>query len=595
MRQSRVAVLTIALAAGVVAPPALAAAPVEGATQPVVLEGLGARIDTHLSRLHDVDSFNGVVLVADGDKVLLLKGYGLADHEKQTPWTPDTVSCIGSITKQFTAACIMRLVEQGKVSASDPLSKWFEGLPPDKAGITVHQLLTHTAGVTDILGEDEEPIGRDELMAKAWAEPLSANPGEAYDYSNLGYSILGAIIEKASGRPYEEFLRAELLRPAGLTETAYMLSPEAASRVAIGYRAGKRWGMVYKNGWREDGPGWHLRCNGGIQSTVSEMHAWVRALQTAKVLKADSVAEMWKPHTPEPGGDTFYGYGWSVSEPAPGWKIVGHNGGNGYTFADCNFAIETPSGAPGAGLMYIFMTNESRFSPASEHIGRILMGDAPAAPPTLARLADADLARLEGKYEFGKTETVTVMRAGGAVRLEGVGFRIGALLAGLTPEEIPGAERCAERVTAILTAAIKGELQPIADAYDGRVPIERLRAAYADRFEQMAPRIGKVQGVKIIGAALAEDPARRRILFRWVGDQGESDLMGAVWEGDKLVGFNATPIPTGVLAWPTGGGAFRAYDLRTGPGPEFRFETRDGATTLRLAPSGEGVTGSKVR
>lgn len=360
MRTLRIALLTASLAPALTAfGPALATAPASGATQPVVLEGLGARIDTHLSRLHDLDSFNGVILVADGDKVLLLKGYGLADHEKQTPWAPDTVSCIGSITKQFTAACIMRLVEQGKVRADDPLSKWFEGLPPDKAGITVHQLLTHTAGLTDILGEDEEPIGRDELMAKAWAAPLNAKPGETYDYSNLGYSILGAIVEKASGRPYEEYLRAELLAPAGLTETAYMLSPEAASRVAIGYRAGTRWGMVYKNGWREDGPGWHLRCNGGIQSTVSEMHQWVRALQTAKVLKADSVAEMWKPHTPEPGGDTFYGYGWSVSEPSPGWKVVGHNGGNGYTFADCNFAIaappetppetqpETPSGAPG--------------------------------------------------------------------------------------------------------------------------------------------------------------------------------------------------------------------------------------------------------
>lgn len=565
------------------------------APQPVVQAGLGQAVDAHLSALHAVDTFNGVVLVARGDEVLLSKGYGLADHEKQVGWATDTISCIGSITKQFTAACVMRLVEQGKVRTDDTLARWFQGLPEDKAGITVHQLLTHTAGVTDILGEDEEPVGRDELMERAWREPLIAKPGERYEYSNLGYSILGAIVEKASGQPYEAFLREELLKPAGLTETAYMLSPEAASRVAIGYRAGKRWGMVYKNGWRDDGPGWHLRCNGGIQSTVTEMHRWVRALQSAKVLAPASVAEMWKPRAPEGGGDTFYGYGWSVSEPAPGWKIVGHNGGNGYTFADCNFATEAPPGSDGAGLMFILMTNESRFSPASEHIGRILLGDAPAAPPALAPLADAELARLEGTYEFGKTESVTVTRSGAGVRLEGVGFRIGALLAGLKPEEIQGAEIRAERLTVMLTAAIRGDFQPIADAYAGRVPVERLSAAYADRFAQMSQRIGKPTGVKIVGAAPGEDPARRRILFRWVGDKGESELMGAVWQGDSLVGFNATPLSPGVLAWPIGGGTFRAYDIRTGPGPEFRFEDRDGRISLRLAPSGEGVTGSKVR
>lgn len=560
-------------------------------TQPVVRPGVGQAVDAHLSALRAIDAFSGVVLVARGDEVLLSKGYGLADHEKNVGWTPDTISCIGSITKQFTAACIMRLVEQGKVRADDTLARWFEGLPEDKTGITVHQLLTHTAGVTDILGEDEEPIGRDELMAQAWREPLIAKPGERYEYSNLGYSILGAIVEKASGRAYEAFLREELLAPTGMTETAYLLPTGAEERIAIGYRDGARWGMVYKNGWLDDGPGWHLRCNGGVQSTVGDMHRWVRALQTGKALRPESVAKMWESLADEGGGESSYGYGWSVSEPAPGVRVVGHNGGNGFTYADCNFVSGAPAGSDVSGLIFVMMTNENRFAPASGHIGRILLGDAPPSPPALAPMSDAELARLEGKYTFGEAGSVAVSRAGAGVRLVGEGFAIGAALAGVRASDIPAAEARAKRIETILNAAAKGDVQPIADAYDGRVPPERLKAAYADRFEQMAPRIGAVTGVRIVGAAPGESESESRTLFRWVGDKGESDVMGAAWEGERLVGFNATPFKPGVAAWPTGAGAFRAYDIRSGPGAQFTFGESEERGTLRLGAAADSPVG----
>ena len=261
----------IALATCALSPTSLAAQ--ETPAQEVVRDSLGARLDDYLTRAAAL-GFAGAVLVAEDGQVILRKGYGLADRQRGIPITPETVFDIGSITKQFTAAAILKLEEQGRLSVNDPIRYYLDGVPPDKAGITIHHLLTHTAGLRDTFGDDYDVMSRDSLVALVLASDLLWEPGLRYRYSNAGYSLLGAIVEKLSGRPYERFLHDELFEPAGLTQTGYRLPAWPEERIAHGYRLGLDWGSPLDKLWAEDGPYWNLRANGGLLSTVGDLYRW---------------------------------------------------------------------------------------------------------------------------------------------------------------------------------------------------------------------------------------------------------------------------------------------------------------------------------
>jgi hypothetical protein len=196
---------------------------------------------TYLRRIEKL-GFSGVVAVDARDGRLLAEGLGLADREAGARWRPTTVSTIGSITKQFTAALVLRLEEEGLLSVQDPIGRHLDGVPPDKQGVTLHHLLTHTSGIEDLEGADDwDPIGREEFVRRALAAPLSARPGERYSYSNAGYSLLGAIVERRTGRSYEQarvfvWESAEPGRLLGIGmrrfEPAALLFPIGGSRFA---------------------------------------------------------------------------------------------------------------------------------------------------------------------------------------------------------------------------------------------------------------------------------------------------------------------------------------------------------------------------
>jgi CubicO group peptidase (beta-lactamase class C family) len=154
-------------------------------------------------------------------------------------------------------------------------------------------LLTHTAGISgDLGGMDEEPITREALLAKVLAAPLVSKPGEHFEYSNEGFSLAAMIVERVSGQNYETFLREQLFLPAGMKDTGYLAPNWPLERLPIGYREdGRPWGRVYKNGWLPDGPGWYLRGNGGIQSSLDDLYRWHLALEQPGVLSAAALKE----------------------------------------------------------------------------------------------------------------------------------------------------------------------------------------------------------------------------------------------------------------------------------------------------------------
>lgn len=346
----------------------------------------GARIDSFLTACAGA-GFHGSVLVLRKDTVVLDKGYGLRDREQGLPNGSGTVHAIGSITKQFTAACILKLQEQGRLKVTDLMSAHLPGVPADKAGITLHQLLTHSAGFPGAIGDDNEAIDGGAFTRLAMATRLEFAPGTGYAYSNVGYSLLGLIVEHVSGMGYERFLHDELLAPAGLVHTGYRIPEWSTMQLAVGYRKdGTRWGTMLDHPTVNGGPGWHLRANGGLLSTTHDMADWVGALEGNKVLDSASTAVMFAPHVAEgEGADSHYGYGWAIFRTVRNTRLITHNGGNGVQFAD---VLRYPD----EGVTVVLMSNANQrgMQDMAWEVGRMVFdpGYAPALPKSATVLGN---------------------------------------------------------------------------------------------------------------------------------------------------------------------------------------------------------------
>jgi CubicO group peptidase (beta-lactamase class C family) len=298
---------------------------------------------------------SGTLVAARNGRMLHCRGFGLADRERRVPAGCDTVYDTMSMTKQFTAAAVLKLEMMGRLRVTDPIADHLGPVPRDKRAITVHHLLTHTAGLTDTLGGDYEPLSRERMLARALSSRLRSRPGEKHYYSNLGYSVLAAIVERVSGTGYEEFLAEHLFAPAGMTQTGYVLPEWRPRRVAVEYDGrGRPHGRPYEHRWADTGPWWNLRGNGGLLSTARDMFRWHVALTRGNVLDRRAKRKLFEAHVrEEPGGDTHYGYGWVMSESNRFGRVAWHNGGNRWSYGEVTRLLD-------AKLMVFWVTNQYR-------------------------------------------------------------------------------------------------------------------------------------------------------------------------------------------------------------------------------------------
>ena len=296
-------------------------------------QALAIRIDNYMMSGVGL-GYAGALLVAKDGRIILNKGYGLADKEASTPNTSETIFDIGSNTKQFTAAAIMKLVDQDKLLTTDRLGDIFDDVPADKRDITVHQLLTHTSGFDGGFGGDFDGTTKDEFLARAFASELIGERGE-YRYSNAGYSLLAAIIEKVSGLDYENYFRRNILIPAGLNHTGYLLPDWDRLSIAKQYWHGViSRGTTVERYLEDGGVSWNLVGNGGLATTSGDLYKWLEALKGDRVLSKFSRAQLFAQHvmiSPEPR--RFNGYGWGVQKGYDGKTLVTHNGGNGIYYS----------------------------------------------------------------------------------------------------------------------------------------------------------------------------------------------------------------------------------------------------------------------
>lgn len=314
-------------------------------------------IDDYLTDLGQ-QGMSGVILIAKEGDILFSKGYGMANREESEPMTADTVMDIASITKQFTTAAIMKLEAEGKVAVEDPITKYFDPVPEDKKGITLHQLLTHTSGLAGGIGDDYKDLpDRTEYIRRALEAELVEEPGDKFSYSNVGFSLLGAIIELIAEQPYEEYLYENFLAPAGMHHTGYTLPDWTEHVLAVGYVDKKAWGTPIDHAWLPDGPGWNLRTNGGILTTAKDMLLWSEALKHNQVLAEEVKRKMWNEYVRVEGERLpyrHYGYGWGVDTSARGTLRVTHTGGAAAFDAHLQIWVDE-------GIMSIMMTSNDDF------------------------------------------------------------------------------------------------------------------------------------------------------------------------------------------------------------------------------------------
>lgn len=280
------------------------------------------KIDSLLKQYYDYGQLNGAVLVAEKGKIIYKKGFGMANMEWEIPNQPDTRFRIFSVTKQFTAALIMQLVDEGKIRLD---SKVIDHLPDYRkdtgSKVTIRQLLNHTSGIPEYKNVDIMPNTAADFVKRFVNGDLEFEPGSKYRYSNGGYSILGAIIEKITGKSYDTVLKDRILVPLGMTNSGFENNLTLIKRRASGYEK-KPTGYL-------NAPWIDMRipyAAGSIYSTVEDLYKWDQALHEGKVLSAESMRLMFTPSLSD------YGYGIRITERLLGktgekTKIIWHAGG----------------------------------------------------------------------------------------------------------------------------------------------------------------------------------------------------------------------------------------------------------------------------
>ncbi|MBN8731955.1 MAG: serine hydrolase [Acidobacteria bacterium] len=366
----------------------------------------GAYIDSWARDGH----FSGTVLVVKDGKPLLRKGWGMANREWNIPNAPDTRFRLGSITKQFTAAAILTLAEQGKLSLQDPVNKFYAEAPAAWEKITIHHLLNHTSGIVSYTGlpgffQKESMTARTpaEIVKLTQDKPLEFEPGSKMKYNNSGYILLGYVIEKVSGMPYDEYLKKNLFEPLGLKDTGYDWNQAIIARRASGYQPdGKHAAYLDMS---------LPYAAGSLYSTVDDLAVWAAALESGKVVSKENYTKMTTPYLNQ------YGYG-LVMDKIENHEVVGHGGGiNGFNTMLLR--------AGGDGLTVAVLANQN--TPAADRISKDLVAlylgkDVKPRPVlTEVKLPAGKLDSVAGQYELRPGFVLKVWREGQQLMTQATG------------------------------------------------------------------------------------------------------------------------------------------------------------------------------
>ncbi|MFC0251588.1 serine hydrolase [Massilia consociata] len=398
-------------------------------------QDMASRIDGAIAPYFTADAPGATVIVVHDGKTVLRKAYGIADTAQGVKMTPSMTLRLGSITKQFTAVGILMLLDEGKLSLDDDITKHLPDYPSKGQRITIEHLLTHTSGIPSYTGKPGYMVNMAQDVTVAQMidsfrnDPLEFEPGSQYRYNNSGYFLLGAIIEKLSGQPYAQFVAQRIFAPLGMKDTAYegferSQAPRAAghTRIEGGFGAAKPLSMSQPY------------AAGALVSTVDDLARWDAAIGAGRLLKPSSWERAFTSYRLKDGKATGYGYGWEVAS-VQGAKAISHGGGiNGFS----TYAMRLPE-----QKVYVAVLANSDSGPASPGVlARKAAGIAIGKPYREFKEVALDGAALDavaGTYEIEKGVQRVFRRSGDGLLMQRTGRPPVALKAASSTEFfVPG-------------------------------------------------------------------------------------------------------------------------------------------------------------
>lgn len=556
-RSNRRSVFATALLVFLLAPAPTWAAP-RGAARPVVDGPVAARIDSFMTAAAEY-GMAGTLLVEKDGKVILHQGYGIVDRARKTRATTRTPYLLGSLSKQFTAAAIYKLESQGKLHLADSLGQWFPDAPADKRGITLDQLVHHTSGLPYLPhGDLYDSVSTDSVVRETLATPLDFVPGSRYAYSSPGYSLLAALVERASGSRFDDYVRRELFQPAGMTETGFA---DEASR----WDAAKRT-PSYSSVEPDPDPRLYpapfasrITGGGSVVTTCSDLWKWEQALRSGRVLDAATTKKLFTPG-PRVGTNASYAGGWLIARSQRNTTVIMHAGDIGGFNTDMRRLLDE-----GATIIFLSNTRESGRGYrdiVSITVTRILFGPAPVLPPPPVRVSESVLRRWNGPTAVAPGVTVDARAHGGRVWLtartqEGMFALMGADSAARA--QALAFNRLAETTTLPLLSGNASGL----DSIFSPSLVETSHPEFFRLWKAVVDSIGGVSGHEVIGTTVSP-PGGARSLVRLTGSKG-SRVMTLDWLGGKLI--QSSPIPEDGLMLrfvPESDDTLSRYDLWAG-------------------------------
>jgi D-alanyl-D-alanine carboxypeptidase len=368
---------------------------------------LAVEVDKVLAAAYrPTDPGAAVIVVKDG-QTILRKGYGMASLELGVPVRPEMVFRLGSITKQFTAAAILMLAQQGKLAVDDDLTKFLPDYPAGGRRVTIEHLLTHTSGIKSYTGMPEfwKTQGLDasvsEMIEFFKKEPFEFEPGEQWKYNNSGYFLLGAIIEKVSGQPYGEFVEKNIFAPLRMSHSFYGDNEPIIEGRVPGYgRSGE--GALNSTYLSMKKP----YAAGSLLSSVDDLARWDASLYTDQLLTPESKRRLFTPYVLKDGKNTHYAYGFGIEE-YEGRPLVAHGGGiNGFQ----TYALRLPE-----DRVFVALLSNREWDPGPDYfarkVGALAIGR-PLKEPVAVVLPPSALDAVVGVYRIDANAVRTITREG---------------------------------------------------------------------------------------------------------------------------------------------------------------------------------------
>ena len=493
----------------------------------------GHLIDNYLQRL-SAFGYSGAVLVSVNNEIILRKGYGLADRDKRIPIGTDTRFDVGSLAKNFTAAAILRLEADGKLRVEDPISRFLRDAPEDKRSISIHQLLTHTAGVS-CPEYGYRAVTREEAIRGILSTPLRFAPGSEWAYSNAGFVLLAAVIEFASGESYQQYMIRHVFRPAGLSATGFWGTklPHGPSRlIAKGYDelgVAADLEKLSADTWNDIG-------SGQIVSTIDDLYRWQQGLEHNRVIPAGELKKMITPVMKVPPSESYYtnsyGYGlWAQTLPDGTHRF--QHGGDFLGFSS------QMTWLPERKTIVTALCNvRNDLYPVHRRADRaipdLLAGAKVPEPPDYIRLLASELNRFAGTYTLPGGGQLTIYQSPEGLAIGADGQDATVLLDG----NFDQAERLAatgEATGKLVTALLRGERSGLAAVGLGEPDAER---DIRREMDSLGDGRGAFQKVGVVGTFIGGllgkfDDAIVKVQF----EKG-SAYYKVQWDGRNVVATN---------------------------------------------------------